>query len=215
MSEDAAIGLAATQQLVMRALIDEFALAQDQDLVGPADLREAMGDQQGSTALQHPMDSALNLVLGGAVDGASRVVQDQDARIGQQGARDGDALALASGERYPTFANLGLVPLFEAHDKLMSLCIVRSPLDGPAIGLLAKSVGNILGDRAREEKDVLLDCRDLRAQGIQVPIAHVNAIDQDAPGLHVVDAIDQFGKCALTRPRLADNGDRLTRLGTE
>src|SRR5260370_41633957 len=135
--------------------------------------------------------------------------------IAQQCMREGVALAVATGERYPSFATRGLVPLFEAHNKLMSLCIAGSPLDGLEIGLLAKSVGNILGDRAREEKDVLLDRRDLRAQGIQVPIAYINVIDQDAPGLHVVEAIDQFSKCALTRPRLAANCDCLTRFGTE
>src|SRR5437879_2235675 len=101
------------------------------------------------------MNSALNLILGGAIDRAGRVVQNQDARIGQQGARDGDALALAARERHAALANLGLISFFEAHDKLMRLGVVRGLLDSLAIGLLTQAIGDILRDRTREEKDVL------------------------------------------------------------
>src|SRR5579875_79133 len=144
--EDAAVGVAASEQFVVIALIDQFALAQDQDLISLADLREAMGNQQGGTALQHAANGLLDLVLGGAINGAGRIVEDQDARIGQQRSRDGDALALAAGERHPALANLSLIPVLKIHDELVSLGIAGSLLDGCPVSLLAQPVGDVLGD---------------------------------------------------------------------
>ena len=59
-----------------------------------------MGDQKGRASLEHPVDRLLDLVLGGAVDGAGRIVQDQDARVGEQRAGNGQPLALPAGERH-------------------------------------------------------------------------------------------------------------------
>ena len=92
----------------------DAALAQDDDLVGPADLREAVGDEQGGAALGGAVDGSLDLILGGAVNGAGRVVQDQDARVGQEGAGQGQALALAARERHAALADHGLVAVLEA-----------------------------------------------------------------------------------------------------
>ena len=44
--EDALVEIAALEQLVVRAEVDHSPVAQDQDLVGPADLGEAVGDQE-------------------------------------------------------------------------------------------------------------------------------------------------------------------------
>ncbi len=84
-----------------------------QDPVCPPDLGQAVGDEQGRAAFEHALDGALDLVFGGAVDGAGRVVEDQDARVGEQGAGDGDALALAAGERHPALADHRLVAVGE------------------------------------------------------------------------------------------------------
>ena len=96
--EDAPVERAAFQQLVVRADIDHFALAQYDHFVRPADLGEAVGDEDRGAAFQHAADGSLNLVLGLAVDRAGRVVDDQDCRIGDQRAGDSDALPLATGE---------------------------------------------------------------------------------------------------------------------
>src|SRR5579883_920164 len=157
-SKDAAIGFATREQLLVSTLIDQFALAQNQHLISPANLREAMSNQQRGTALQHAMNGALDLILGSAIDRAGRVVEDQDARIGEQSARNGDTLALTSRERHPTLANHCVVALFELLDKLVRLSIARRPLNGRAVRLLPQPIRDILGDRTREEKDILLNC---------------------------------------------------------
>ena len=49
------------------------------------------------------------------VDRARGVVEDQDRRVDQEGARDGDALALTARERVAAFADDGVVALGQAH----------------------------------------------------------------------------------------------------
>src|SRR5262249_47536924 len=82
-------------------------------------------------------------------------------------------------------------------------------------GTLAKAEGDVFGDGAREEQDVLLDGGDLRAQGVQAPLAHVHAVHKDAPGRHVVGAVDELGKGGLAGAGLPDESDGLAWGGVE
>ena len=100
-------------------------------------------------------------------------------------------------------------------DELVRLRVLRRLLDGVAGRPAVPGQGDVLGDGAREEEDILLDGRDLRAQRVQAPVAHIHAVDQDAPLVHIVDAIDQLGQRALARAGLPDDGDGLARLGAE
>src|SRR5579875_600326 len=171
-----------------------------------------MRNQQRRATLQDAMDRLLDLVLGCAVNRAGRVVENKNVRIGQQRASNGDALALAAGERHAALADLRFVAILEAHDEPVRLRILRRRLNGLAGGLLAQAVGDVLGDTAREEEDVLLDGRDLRAQRVQAPITHIDAIDEDAPLVHIVDAIDQLRQAALSGAGLPYDSDGLPRL---
>ena len=112
----------------MRALA-ATAASQYHDLVGPADLRETMGDEDGGAAHGGGLDRLLDLVLGGAVDGAGRVVQDEDGGIGEEGAGQGQPLALPAREHYAAFADHGVVLLRESHDEVVGLSRPRRRLD--------------------------------------------------------------------------------------
>src|SRR5579885_256736 len=141
MREDAAVEVATGEQLFVGATVDEFALAQDKDSVGPADLREAMGDEQRGAALQEAANGSLYLILCRAVDGAGGVVEDQDARVGEQSASDGDALALAAGERDAALA--------EAVDKRLAPSTSRPPVPRSFVHQIPDAIGDILSVRAR------------------------------------------------------------------
>ena len=83
------------------------------------------------------------------------------------------------------------------------------------IDLLAQAKGNILVDGPRKEENILFDGRDLRAQRIEIPVAHIDPIDQDAPFVHIVGAVDQLGQRGLARTGLADDRNRLAGRGAE
>src|SRR2546423_15500338 len=107
------------------------------------------------------MNGLLDFVLGRTIDGAGRVVEDEDARIGQQRTRNGDALALTAGKSHTAFANHRVVAFFEVADKAIRLGILRGLLDSILGRLLTKTIGDILADGARKEEDILFNGRNL------------------------------------------------------
>src|SRR3712207_9246340 len=67
---------------------------------------------------------------------------DEDARVGEQGARDRDALALAAGERQAALADAGVVAVRQLGDEPRRLGAL-----GRALDVLAACVGAAVGDR--------------------------------------------------------------------
>ena len=59
----------------------------------------------------------------------------------------------------------------------------------------------VAGDRAGEQEHVLQHDADVAAQRREIPVAHVDAVDQDAAALHVVDAVEQLDHRRLARRR--------------
>src|SRR5579885_328730 len=126
-----------------------------------------MGDEQRGAALQEATNGSLYLILRCAVDGAGGVVENQDARVGEQGAGDGDALALAAGERDAALADHRLIAFLEAEDELVRLRVSRPAVVLRLVHLLSYVVCYVRGHGAREEENGLLGLRDLRAQRVQ------------------------------------------------
>jgi len=121
-------------------------------------------------------DRPLNLILRGAIDRRGRVVQHQDTGVGQEGSRQGDALALAAGQGHSAFPDDRLISLREGSDELIGLSRSRGGLDLSLTGLRTAE-GDVLGHAAREEKHILLDDRDLLTESLQIPLTHVDAVD--------------------------------------
>ena len=86
--------------------------------VGVTNGREAVSDDEGGTALAQPVDRFLHLGFGFHVECAGRLVEDQDGRILENGAGDGDALALAAREAVTAFADAGIVVFDAALDEV-------------------------------------------------------------------------------------------------
>ena len=75
------------------------------DPVCPANRTQSVGNDDHGPP---PADRAHVLLQNGfalVVERAGRFIQDQDARVGEQGSCDGDALALATGQSRPLFAD--------------------------------------------------------------------------------------------------------------
>ena len=61
-------------------------------------------------AIERPLHQSLAL----RIERARRLVEQQDRRVAQHGARNGDALALAGGQRHAALAEHGVVALRQA-----------------------------------------------------------------------------------------------------
>ena len=165
---------------------------------------------------EHPVDGLLDAVLGRAVDGAGRVVENQDARVGEQGAGDGQALALAAGEGHAALADHRVVAILEAHDEVVGLGVWPPARWLRRSALLAEAKGDVLLDRCAR--------RGRRPVRWSTPGSASVAMFQSRtstpsmvmrPLVDIIDAVDQLGQRALARPGLADDGNGLARRGRE
>ena len=62
----------------MGAHLNQLTLAHDQNQIRPPDLRQAVGDDEGSTPLGGCVNCPLNQIFGCAVNRAGRIIQNQN-----------------------------------------------------------------------------------------------------------------------------------------
>src|SRR5262249_33167963 len=72
------------QQFLVRPPLGDSPFVQHDNLVGVANCREPMGDQKGGASLHQPPQSLQKQLLGVGVQGAGRLVENQDGSILQQ-----------------------------------------------------------------------------------------------------------------------------------
>ena len=84
-------------------------VVEQHDAVGERDGGRPVGDDDRGAAAHHLGERVADLVLLGRVDRRGGVVEDQHPRVGEDRAGDGDALALAAGQREAALADLGAV----------------------------------------------------------------------------------------------------------
>src|SRR5262249_39387710 len=89
---------AGAHQLLLRSAFDNAAGFHGHDEVGMGDGREAVGDDEAGSPLEQVLHGLLDELLALGVEIAGRLVEDQDLRCRQDGAGDGQALALSARE---------------------------------------------------------------------------------------------------------------------
>src|SRR5581483_2310217 len=99
------------QELAVPAALGDLAAVEHDDLVGVDDGREPVRDHQRGTAAAHLFERALDLLLGARVERTRRLVEQQDAGVLEDGARDRHPLLLAAREFQPALAHRRLVAL--------------------------------------------------------------------------------------------------------
>ena len=112
----------------------------------------------------------LDLALGLGVDRAGRLVEDQDARIVQQGARDGDPLALAARQRVAALADHGVVAVRQPADEVVGVGRARRRRPPAPMRGVRQAVADVVGDGAVEQVRVLQHHPDLApvAAGVEL-----------------------------------------------
>src|SRR5688572_17451760 len=93
---EVAIAAAEGQQVAVPAALDELAAVEDEDLVGAGDRRQTVRDDEGRAPAAQRLEAVLDQRLALAVEARRRLVEDQDARVGEDGASDRQALPLAA-----------------------------------------------------------------------------------------------------------------------
>ena len=139
---------------------------------------QMMRDHDGGSAFHQSVERLEHQLFGRRVEPRGRFIEDQDRRVADDGAGDGDALALAAGERHAALADHRVVAFRHPLDEF-----VRVGEPGRADDLIAGgfgfAVGDVLPDRRVEENRLLQDETDLLAQRSQSELAHVLSVDHD------------------------------------
>ena len=109
------------EQLVVRAALDDLAVLEHQNLIGAPDRRQPVRDDERRAPLPQRPQAVLDQRLALAVEARRRLVEDQDARVRENRARDGDALPLAARQPHAALADDRVVALLEPLDELVAV----------------------------------------------------------------------------------------------
>src|SRR5437867_7011351 len=157
-----------------------------------------MGYDECRPALAQRLEAVLNQRFTFAVEARCRLIEDEDSRIGENRARDRDALALAARKPDAPFADDRVVAFFESFDKLVAVGDAADRFD-----LLTRSVrlriSNVLGDRAVKQKVVLQDHAEMRAVAAEPDIVEIDRVHEETTGQGPVESHDETDQRALAR----------------
>ena len=156
---DLPVDRARLEQLVVRAARRDPAAVEHDDLVGERDRREPVRDDDRRPAAHRLAQPEPDLRLGRRVDRRRGVVEDEDARVDDERARDRDPLALPAGERDPALADHRVVAVREPLDELVRLREPRRRLD-LLVGRVDAAERDVLAHGRREEERILRDDAD-------------------------------------------------------
>src|ERR1035437_8396053 len=120
-----------------------------------------MCNDEGGAAFHEVGESFLDGGLGFGIQAAGSCVQDQDPRIGENGAGDRDAPALSAGEFDAALSDDGVVPLLELFGKLIDAGDAAGGLD-LLFGGCGTGEGDVFADRSVEQESVLQYHAELR-----------------------------------------------------
>ena len=156
----------------------------------------------------------LNQHLGLGIDIGRGLVQDQDIRLRGQRPGKSQQLSLARRKGGSAFGHRMRVPVLQVADEAIGAYAPSSLLD-----LLSRNPRLAQADIALhvsgEEEDILLHHADMPPEFLDVPLADVDAVDQNRAALDLVEAADQIDDRTLARAGGAHQGDGLPGLGSE
>ena len=220
----AAVGarLAERHERVVRARLDDGALGEHDDAVGVRDGREPVRDDDGgaralagdgAAVVEHAIQRRLHDALRRRVERAGGLVEQQQRRRAQDGARNADALALAARQRRRRRgrADVRRIALGQAHNELVRIGSGgrRRDLGGRGHALRRTlAIADVLRHRHGKERRLLRDDADVVAQGCQVPLAHVDAVDEHGARARLVVALHELQEGGLAAAALADERHR-------
>ena len=187
----------------MGAALENAVFADDHDFIRAADGGQAVGDHQRCAPLGETIKRGLNLALGGGIQRAGRLVQNEHARVFQEDTGDGDALLLAAGEHHAALADDGVVSVRHGHHVLVNFSQFGG-LDHIVHRRVRAAVADIIQNRTREEEDILLDDADAAAQIGQLDMADILPVERDRAGGNLVEARDQLAERRFAAAALAD-----------
>src|SRR5262249_3317540 len=172
--------------------------------------RRAGGDRNDGPPAYEPAQRVADPLLAVGIERRRRLVEQQDRRILEERAGDRDALALPARQLDAAVSDDGVEALGHALDEVAARRDRRP--QQLLVRRLGPAVADVLGDRTVEQRSLLRDHRDRLAQAFLGDAGDVLPVDQDAPALRIVEALQQREKRRLAGAGRTDDADVLARL---
>src|SRR6516165_1225167 len=183
------IAPAGIDELVVSAILHQPSTIDSDDAVGPAHGGETMRNNKDRAALGDLPHVILDDPLTLVIERAGGLVEDHDARIGDESTGDGDALALTARKAAAALADDSVIALGQFQDKIMRAGKRRRGDD--AFDRNARIGQRDVVPHRTVEQDVFLQHdADLAAQPGRIHHGEIGAIDQDASALRYVQTLD-------------------------
>jgi hypothetical protein len=150
------------------AFFHHAALVEHDEPVHRRDGREAVGDGDHGLAFHQPVQAGLDGGFDLGVERAGGFVEQQDGRVLEHHARDGDALALAARQLHAAFADVGRIAgaalgVAQRADEIVRFGALGSGADR-LVARVGPAIGDVVGHRAVQQRGVLRDHADVLAQ---------------------------------------------------
>ena len=183
----------------MAAKAHDRAVLQNHNLAGIVNGAYTLGDHELRRVRELGREGMAKCRVGLEVERGERVVEDVEVSVTYEGARNGEALALATGEVRAALGHGGV----EAAGKLADEARLRDVERVPE--LLVRRVGaamaEVLGDGAAEEPRLLRDIGDAIPELRLGDIADVDALEEELAAGDVVLPEPVLPMMAVTSPR--------------
>src|SRR3954469_23112583 len=169
------INIAPFEKLFVAAAVVDSAALEHEHRVGRYQHREAVGNDDESAAFGNPQQICIDDRLAFSIEGAGRLVEDQDARIPDQRARYRQSLPLTARKVCRAFLDVGLVASRQMFDDLFRAGQPGSEYDvfETRIGLCR---GNCLADRTTKQEAVLQHPSQAQSQMIDIDLPQIIAV---------------------------------------
>ena len=155
------------------------------------------------------VERVLDQPLAFGIERAGGLVEEEQWRVAaEQGAGDGDALALAARQARAAFAHEGVEPFGKGAEEGLGIGVARRLPDLILAGVPI-AVAQVVAGRGGEDHDVLRDHGDALADVGGIGVLEVDAVEQYPAGLRVVEALGELEDGGLARARWADHGEPL------
>ena len=211
---EAGVDAILSEELGVGAALGDMAAIEDEDLVSFEDSAEAVGDDDAGAVREDVLERFLDELFGLAVETAGGFIEDEDARVAQDDAGEGDALFFATAKAVAAFADDGVVAIGEAGDEVVDVGGTGGLLD-LLLGRIGTGEADVDGDGIVEEEGLLGDHADVGGEGSEGEIAQINAIEADTALLGVIEARDEVSEGGLAGAAGADEGGELAGLDGE
>ena len=190
----------------MRALLDDVALLEHEDRIRVLDGRQAVRDDKARAPVHQVGHGLLDQPLGTGIDGAGRLVQDQDRVVREHRPGDGQQLLLPLRNVVGVLVDLRIVPFGQRLDKVMDVRRLGR-LDHLLVRRIRPAVLQVFAHRAGEQPRVLQHHREIVAQFLAGVFLDIPAVHEDPSAVQFVVPEQQLDDGRLAGTSGTDDGD--------